>query len=68
MGRNADKQRMHRDMSTDKYVFLPEDPRAESYFQGLSLELQNKIRAMDKYPATFQGLMDAVDRAREGLF
>lgn len=58
---------MPRDQSTDQYVFLPEDPRAESYFQGLSRELQDKIRAMDKYPATFQELMDAVDRAREGL-
>lgn len=58
---------MPRDQSTDQYVFLPEDPRAEAYFQGLSRELQDKIRAMDKYPATFQELMDAVDRAREGL-
>lgn len=61
------KRAMHRDMSTDQYVFLPEDPRAEPYFQGLSRELQDKIRAMDHYPATFQELMDAVDRAREGL-
>lgn len=55
-----------RDQSTDQFVFLPEDPRAEPYFQGLSREIQDRIRAMDRYPATFQELMDAVDKAREG--
>ena len=56
-------------MRDDKgqYVFLPADPRAEPYFKGLAREIQDGIRAMDRYPATFQGLMDAADRVRESL-
>lgn len=50
---------------SDKYVFLPPDPRAEPYFQGLPGAIQDQIRALDHYPATFQELLDAVDRARK---
>ena len=47
------------------YPFLPDDPRAEPYFRGLSEAIQNQIKALRHYPATYQELMDAVDAARQ---
>ncbi len=51
----------------ERCVFLPPDPRAEPYFRSLSQAVQDRIRAMDRYPATYQELMDAADRARAQL-
>lgn len=49
---------------TDQFVFLPDDPRAEPYFMGLSQEIQDGIRAMKHYPDTFEKLVEAADRVR----
>ncbi len=48
----------------DQFVFLPDDPRAEPYFKGLSQEIQDGIRAMERYPDTFEELVEAADRVR----
>lgn len=53
--------------SDGPYPFLPKDPRAECYFRSLSGELQGRIRALDRYPSTYQELLDAVDRARNTM-
>lgn len=55
---------MPQDRGTDQLVFLPNDPRAEPYFEGLSREIQDGIRAMEHYPDTFEELVEAADRVR----
>lgn len=55
---------MPQQRGTDQFVFLPNDPRAEPYFKGLSREIQDGIRAMKHYPDTFEELVEAADSVR----
>lgn len=53
--------------SDGPYPFLPKDPRAECYFRGLSRELQDRVRALPRYPSSYQELLDVVERERNGM-
>lgn len=50
---------------SDEYLPLPEDPRAEAYFNSLPGHIQNQICARKHRPATYEELVRAAEEAQQ---